>query len=290
MKLSANTSLFAKTYGLKKAVEMFADAGFDAIDFSEFHEEFYSTVHDEAFYRDIRSYAEDRGLYFNQAHAPFPSSYPEDEKTEETFGHIVQGMRNASYLGVRNIIVHPCQHLTYADEGNPEKLFEINMDFYKRLQPYCEEFNIRIAVENMWQYPKTISHSTCSRPAEFMRYMDALDKEWFVACLDIGHAMLVKEMPDDMIRALGGKYLQALHVHDVDGIQDSHTLPFYGIVNWEKVMRALAEIDYQGELTYEASNFVANVPEALWQDALKYMVQVGRHLISRFDAYRAEMK
>lgn len=290
MKLSANTSRFAKTYGLKKAVDMFADAGFDALDFSEFHEEFYTTAHDEAFYRDIRSYAEGRGLYFNQAHAPFPSSYMEDEKTEETFGHIVQGMRNASYLGVRDIIVHPCQHLVYADEGNPEKLFEINMDFYKRLQPYCQELNIRIAVENMWQYPKTISHSTCSRPEEFLQYMNELDEKWFVACLDIGHAMLVKEAPHDMIRALGGKYLQALHVHDVDGIQDSHTLPFYGIVNWEKVMKALAEIDYQGELTYEASNFMANVPEALWPDALKYMERVGRHLISRFDAYRAEMK
>lgn len=286
MKLSTNTSLPAKAFGLKECVRLLADAGFDALDFSEFHEEFYTDAHDKAFYKDIRSYAEDRGLYFNQAHAPFPSSYPEEVKTEETFHHIVHGMQIASWLGVRDIIVHPCQHLEYAEAGNPEKLFDINVAFYNRLKPYCEEFGIRIAVENMWQYPKTISHSTCSRPAEFNRYMDALDEKWFVSCLDVGHAMLVKEMPEDVIRALGGNRLKALHVHDVDGIHDSHTLPFYGIVNWENVMKALAEIDYQGELTYEASNFLTGVPTQVWPDALKYMERVGRYLISRFDAYK----
>jgi len=290
MKLSFNTGKPAVTFGLKKAVEMIADAGFDALDFSEFDAEFYTDAHDRAFYRDIRSCAEDRGLYFNQAHAPFPSSYPEEAKTKETFGHIVHGMEIASWLGVRDIIVHPCQHLEYADDGNPERLYEINMDFYRSLQPYCEEYGIRIAVENMWQYPRTVCHSTCSRPEEFVKYMDSLDNRWFVACLDIGHAMLVKEMPDGMIRALGGQRLRALHVHDVDGIHDSHTLPYYGIVNWEKVMKALAQVDYQGELTYEASNFLTGVPEALWPDALKYMERVGRHLISRFDAYREEIK
>lgn len=286
MKLSTCTNILAKNLGLKEGVRMLADAGFDAMDFSEFHEEFYTDAHDKAFYKDVRSYAEDRGLYFNQAHAPFPSSYPEHAKTEETFHHIVHGMQIASWLGVRDIIVHPCQHLEYAEAGNPEKLFDINVAFYNRLKPYCEEFGIRVAVENMWQFPKTISHSTCSRPAEFNRYMDALDEKWFVSCLDVGHAMLVKEKPEDMIYALGGNRLKALHMHDVDGIHDSHTLPFYGIVNWENVMKALAEIDYQGELTYEATNFLAMAPKEVWPDTLKYMERMGRYLISRFDAYK----
>lgn len=288
MKLSNNTGFFAEKIGLKATVGMLADAGFDAIDFSEFSPEFYTDAHDKAFYQDVRNYAHDRGLYFNQAHAPFPSSYPEEAKTEETFGHIVHGMEIASWLGVRDIIVHPCQHLEYADDGNPEKLFEINMDFYRRLIPYCEQFGIRVALENMWQYPKTVGHSTCSRPAEFVKYMDELNNPCFVACLDVGHAMLVKEKPDAMIRALGGQRLQALHMHDVDGIHDSHTLPYYGIINWEKVMKALAEVNYPGELTFEASNFVANLPQPLWADGLKCMERVGRHLISIFDEHKAK--
>jgi sugar phosphate isomerase/epimerase len=118
--------------------------------------------------------------------------------------------------------------------------------------------------------------------------MDSLD-DHFVACLDIGHAVLVREDPDKMIRALGGKYLKSLHVHDVDGVVDSHTLPFIGVTDWEAVMKALAEIDYQGEFTYEAGNFLLKTPDAIKQQALNYMGQVGKYLISRFDAYKAEL-
>jgi len=287
MKLSANSNFVAKAFGLPKAVAMMADAGFDAVDYSAFDEEFYSDFHDRSFYQDARKLAEDRGLYFNQAHAPFPSSYGDDVKDSERFGHIVNSMKIASWLGVENIVVHPVQHLDYATRGIPEKLFDMNMAFYKSLIPYCEEYNIRVAVENMWQYPKTVSHSTCSRPEEFFRYMEGLDSLHFVACLDTGHALLVKEKPDDMVRALGKKYLRALHVQDIDGIHDTHTLPYYGITDWESLLEALAEIDYQGDLTYEAGNFFAGLPQPLWQDGLKYMVAVGRYMISRFEAFKA---
>ena len=36
--------------------------------------------------------------------------------------------------------------------------------------------------------------------------------------------------------ALGNKRLLCLHVHDVDGIDDLHTLPYFGITDWDKVM------------------------------------------------------
>ena len=85
-------------------------------------------------------------------------------------------MRNASYLGVRNIIVHPCQHLVYADEGNPEKLFEYNLDFYKRLIPYAEECGIKIAIENIGRV------SITSTPERLNRLYDALDNPVFTVC------------------------------------------------------------------------------------------------------------
>ena len=73
------------------------------------------------------------------------------------------------------------------------------MKFYRRLLPYCEEYGIKIAVENMWQYPGMISHSTCSRPEEFIQYVDGISSQWAVACLDIGHTVLVREQPDEFI-------------------------------------------------------------------------------------------
>ena len=288
MKLSSTTDKLQEKFGIYKAVDILSEAGYDAIDFSQFNEEIYASTYGKEYYTEIRKYAEDKGLFFNQSHAPFSSSFTDEEKTAKRFDEIVTAIKRASYLGVKNIIVHPCQHLKYDVEGNSEKLFEYNMEFYKKLIPYCEEFDIRVALENMWQYTGMINHSTCSRPEEFVRYIDELNNDSFVACLDIGHAALVWEDIGDFIKILGNKRLRCLHVHDVDGTNDSHTLPYFGSINWEKVMKALAEIDYKGELTFEADSFMDNKPDILLPDCAKLMAKTGKHLVSQFENYKKQ--
>lgn len=288
MKLSSTTDKLQEKFGIYKAVDILSEAGYDAIDFSQFNEEIYASTYGKEYYTELRKYVEDKGLFFNQSHAPFSSSFTDEEKTAKRFDEIVTAIKRASYLGVKNIIVHPCQHLKYDVEGNPEKLFEYNMEFYKKLIPYCEEFDIRVALENMWQYTGMINHSTCSRPEEFVRYIDELNNDSFVACLDIGHAALVREDIGDFIKILGNKRLRCLHVHDVDGTNDSHTLPYFGSINWEKVMKALAEIDYKGELTFEADSFMDNKPDILLPDCAKLMAKTGKHLVSQFENYKKQ--
>lgn len=286
MKLSTTTERLQEKFGIYKAIDILSEAGYDAIDFSQTEEKVYAAEHNKDYYVEIRKYAEDKGLCFNQSHAPFSSSYADEARTAKRFDEIVLAIKRASYLGVKNIVVHPCQHLKYDVEGNPERLFEYNMGFYNRLLPYCEEYGIRVALENMWQYTGMINHSTCSRPAEFIKYIDALNNDAFVGCLDLGHAALVREDAGDFIKALGNKRLQCLHVHDVDGTDDLHTLPYFGgAVNWDKVMKALAEIDYKGDLTFEADKFMNDKPDALLADCACFMAKTGRHLVAQFDKY-----
>ncbi len=289
MLISNTIDLPIRRFGPEGAVDFMAEAGFDAIDFAFFtDQQYYNAETDsEAFrkrFSELRKRAEDRGLFFNQAHAPFPSSRIDPERTEEIFSDIVRSLRNASYLGVPTIIVHPMQHLQYRDVGSPEALFEMNMDFYNRLKPYCEAYGIKVAVENMWQRnDQKIVHSTCSRPEEFKRYLDALDSEWFVGCLDIGHTALVCEDPADFIRALGHDRLKAIHLHDNDGLRDSHTLPYFGTINWNEVMKALKEIDYQGNLTFEIGGAFSRLPNELLPSAYAHMVTTGKQLIKIFE-------
>lgn len=286
MKLSTTIMSVALAYGFDEAINIFAEAGYDFLDFS-FCDEFTGYSNEKInFFKELRKKAEAKGLVFNQAHAPFASSFEDEAETEKRFNEIVNSMERAAVLGVKNIIVHPCQHLPYEDDGVPEKLFEINMDFYNRLKPYCEEYGIHVAVENMWQLRKNsgkIICSTCAKPTEFIKYLDSLNSEWFVACLDIGHAMLVCEDPADFVKELGRNRLQALHVHDVDGFRDSHTLPYFGVCNWEKIMKALAEIGYEGNLTYEADNFIRNKPTEIYPEYVKLMEKTGRYLIKTFN-------
>lgn len=285
MKLSSTTGHLHEIFDLKKTIDILAAAGYDAIDFSQSEKSVYEADLGKDYYTEIRKYAEDKGVYFNQSHAPFASSFQDEERTKKRFREIVESIERASFLGIENIIVHPCQHLEYAKEGNPEKLFEYNMDFYKKLIPYAEEYGVKIAVENMWQYTGYINHSTCSRPDEFIRYVDELNNDSIVACLDIGHAALVREDPDLFIKKLGNKRLKCLHVHDVDGTNDSHTLPYYGKINWDKVMKALAEIDYKGDLTFEADNFMEEKPVEILPDCTLLMAKTGKHLVSLFEGF-----
>lgn len=287
MLLSFNTGVICEAgYSLEEAIVMIKQAGFDAVDFSFWN--YKKDLNSDEAKKDFLGFkkiSDENGIVFNQAHAPFPSRVVDDNESEKIFKKIVGAIKCASYLGVKNIVVHPIQHLKYAQEGNPEKLFEMNMEFYKALEPYCKEYNINVALENMWQgngnAPITkFFPSTCGRPKEFVRYLDALNSKYLVACLDIGHALLVSEDPYDFIKELGHDRLKALHVHDVDGIFDSHTLPYYGIGKWDRVAKALKEINYDGDFTFEAGCFLKEVPKQLYADGLTYMERVGRYIMS----------
>ena len=280
MLLSANMIRIYDTFGIKETFDVFAKAGFEGIDFNNDVGEYSSDKYDEHFYRDLAKYAASKGIAICQAHAPFPSSYNDEEKTEKRFKEIVQSMRNAAYMGAPVIVVHPCTHLDFSIDGNPELLFEYNLNFYRRLIPYAEEIGIKIAIENIGRI------SITSTPERLNRLCDTLNNPVFTVCFDVGHCMFQNVDPGEAIRKIGARLVDGCtHVHDNFGDTDAHTLPYYGKVDWEEVMKALAEIGYRGDLNYEASNFIKDVPTDLYVDGLIYMSKVGHYLISRFEYY-----
>jgi sugar phosphate isomerase/epimerase len=285
MLLSANMIRIHSSFGMRETFDLFSKAGFEGIDFNNDVPEYCTAEHDKQFYIDLGNYARERGVAICQAHAPFPSSCEDEEGSAARFAEIVQAMRNAAYLGAPMIVVHPCCHLDGLVEGNLEKMFEYNLDFYRRLIPYAEECGIKIAIENIGRVKRPTVTST---PEGLNRLFDALDNPVFTVCFDVGHCLLQDVDPAEAIRAIGHRLVDGCtHVHDNDGVADSHTLPFYGKVQWESVMKALADIGYEGDLNYEASAFLKNVPDALCPDGLAYMAKVGHHLIERFEYYKA---
>jgi len=281
MRLSSNMMRLHDRFGLEKTFDMFAQVGIQGMDFNNDVPAYCSDEHDEQFYRDLGNYAREKGIRICQAHAPFASSFPEADKTEKRFGEIVLGMRNAAWLGAPMIVVHPCCHLDYEAEENREPLFEYNLDFYRRLIPYAREFGIKIAIENIKRV------SVTSTPERLNRLYDTLNDPVFTVCFDVGHCLLEGVDPAEAIRKLGHRLVDGCtHVHDNRGDEDAHTLPFYGDVNWESVMEALADIGYRGDLNYEASNFLVDLPTALYPEGLAYMAKVGHYLISRFEYHQ----
>lgn len=291
MVLSTAISTYSNAFGDEKAIRLCKEYGYDAYDMSFFR--MFSDENDPMNQPDYREYAkhlrevaDEIGIVCNQAHAPFHSSQG-DEKDGERFDAIVRSIEAAAILGAKAIVVHPKQHLSYKTEK--AALWEMNLEFYRALAPFAKQFGIKIALENMWQYNNEggrIIDSVCSRPEEFKAYLDELNDDCFIACLDIGHAAVTDEDIPHFIRTLGRDYLLALHVHDVDHKNDNHTLPYTAKINWDEVTSALAEIDYQGDLTFEADVFVRQFPKAVWDEASILQVAVGRHLINEIERKR----
>ena len=275
-------------FGIKRSVEIIMDAGFPAIDI---------TMHSPATFfleddyrqtaRELREMTDARGVVFNQAHAPFGGGY--DNYTQNLVPTFPRAFEFASLCGIKNVIVHPLQRGRYY--GHAEELFEMNMEFYTGLAPLAKENGIKIAIENMWQrnpQSKYICDDVCADPVELARYYDTLnDPEAFTVCLDLGHVAICGREPEDAIRTLGSR-IGALHVHDVDYVSDLHTLPGIGKVNWKEVCRALADVDYKGEITLEADYFMKNMDDELIPMAERMLEVSARHLAEQVEAFKAE--
>jgi len=291
MKLISTTDCLGVNFGEEQAIRLLAQAGFDGIDWS-----FYTNMNEDSWWNQVewkaravqmKQCADEAHIQILQAHAPFHTTIGEEHFDCHRKEQILRSMEIASIMGVENIIVHPVQHLPY--KKYKQELFDMNVAFYQSLIPYCEKWNIHVCVENMWQYDdrrKVIVDSVCAQPEEFCAMLDVIDSPWIGGCLDIGHCAVVGCDPVDMIHTLGGKRLRALHVHDVDHIHDNHSLPFVQKLDWAAITKALGEVNYKGDFTFEADGFMKPFPPELQPDVCVLMERTGRYLIRGIEEAR----
>lgn len=294
MILSSQNDRLSEVFGQEVAIDIMKDAGYDAIDMSLFCMSNDNDVFNTDAYKtrtlEIAAYAKSKGIYFNQTHIPFTFNWSNpNEYDERFFPRQIRGLEISALLGAKIAVVHPLHYGEY--KGHEAERLAENIKFYRSLLPYAKEYGIKIALENMWKTEKkrkVIGDDVCSRATEFAHYIDELDDEHFVACLDLGHCGLVGEEAEDAIRILGHDRLKALHVHDNNYRADLHTLPYTSDMNWEEIMKALADIRYDGDFTFEADNFLNHFPNDFKPCAVRFMADTGRYLISRYDAYLKE--
>ena len=268
MKVSTEIGSIATLVGEEKAVELVAKSGFDAWDFSMFDmceknakgllvPTNHPTAQDDylAFARKLKQIGLDNGIVCNQGHAPFPSS-------PKSIYYLKRAIECVAEAGGDICIIHPMNN------GTPGE----NAEMYLELLPFAKEYNVKIATENMWNWKPFHKHScfaACATPESFNAHLDAVNDDYFVACLDIGHAEMKGSdtTAAEMIRGLGNR-LKALHIHDNDKLHDSHQIPFSMNIDFTSVINALKEVNYGGYLTLEASSYLDNfskekVPEGV---------------------------
>lgn len=295
MILSGPMSALRPRFGDEEGIRRMARAGFDAVDYT-FNEMvdpgcIWNTDGFQEYAARLRAVAGENGVFFNQAHAPFLFDWDAMWQTD-AFDSVIlptveRSFQCAALLGVPQIVVHPIHHIRY--HGNEELLWQWNMDYYHTLLPLARKHGVKIALENMWQTdPKREcgDSDVFSHPKEFRDFLDGLDDPWAVACVDVGHAGLAGEDPADLLRTLGHR-VKALHIHDNRHKVDDHTLPYLGKLDWDAITQALGEIGYNGDFTFEVTNYLTPFDDEMADTALRFQVEVGRHLIRKIEASRA---
>lgn len=287
MKLVNQTEQISKRLGDEAAVRIICESGFDGLDYSMFCMSEDDCVLNTSEYKNhikkIAALAASYGVTFEQAHAPFPSARDgKPEYNEPMFEKLKRSLEIAGMLDAKICVVHPVQFR--------ESQFEQNMELYHRLEPYAADYGVKIALENMWGWSEELHRivpNVCSVAEDFNRYVDALDPAHFTACLDLGHCGLVGDNAGAMIRQMGSR-LGCLHIHDNDNFNDSHTLPYTSEMDWDDILHALGEIDYQGHFTYEADYFLKKFPDDLLPACERFMHDVGRSMMKKIEEYRVK--
>ena len=284
MKISTEIGSIATLCGEEKAIDYVAKAGFDGWDCSissmcpwdwencrpilsshPFFEKSYLS-----YAKRLKQIGLDNGIVCNQSHAPFPSY-------EANFGYIWRAIEFSAEVGAEICVVHPNNYFSA----------EQNAEMYGKLLPFAKAHNVKIATENMWNMnfeTNTPTFAACSTLSDFKAHLDAINDEYFVACLDIGHAEMqgVGSSAVEMIKGLGNR-LKALHIHDNDKLHDLHNIPFSMKIEFVAVVQALKEIGYKGYLSLEANSYLKEYKEENVFEGIKALAESAKRMAKLFE-------
>ena len=306
MKLATSSGDFVRyTNSIASAVKSFQGTKFKYInlELDHFCDEMKMTP-DQAV-KVLKEAAEQAGITYSTAHAPILNAFDGDETH---YRHCVQITRDsieiAGKLGISGTVIHACHMPTWT----AGEFYQKNKEFYSEFFDLMEKYNITVMTENTAKHTEIF----LSTGKELKEFADFVDHPLFGVCWDIAHANLnerarVKDQYDHIFDI--GDKLKGLHIADNfgDGAHH-HTFPFAGIINFDSVIQALLDVNYDGFFTFEASYTLlhhTNLPyhrqswehngqtvTRLWdppielkREAVDLLYDIGAYLLKSYDCY-----
>lgn len=219
---------------------------------------------------------EEAGIVPSQAHGPWrwPPQDGTAEQREERMEKMKQSIRATALLGCKNWVIHPLMPYGIYDigTGHEAETWSINKEFMQELLETAKEYGVTICFENM-----PMPQFSIGSPQQILEFVKEMDDEFFKICLDTGHVAVYPDgNPAEAARLMKDE-IRVLHVHDNDGQNDCHWLPYFGVIDWQEFGEALREIDFQGVFSYEVEppiTIPAPINEEIWQ----FMVDIAEDI------------
>lgn len=225
---------------IQKRLELFKKAGFDNLMFTtdREHEKFLGKL------EDVVSMCKTLGIGIKVAHAGYKepdvtSFWADNDMGKQYEQRYLKDIEFAHQNNINIVVFH-------LNAGTDYNLSQIGLSRLRNMVALAEKLKVKIAIENLY------------RREELGFIFDHIQSDYLGMCYDCGHENFLT--PNQNFLQLFGHKLFCVHLHDNDGINDLHQIPFTNSVNWEKVASGLAkanQVSLDGEIKIKRPTDVA---------------------------------
>lgn len=273
-------SLFKKTIDAPaltpvELVKRYSELGFDCMDLGCNVPAYLMDEDWERQIDEIGEAAARHGITFSQLHLPFHKNACEElDPRFQTPGFredFFLSMKRAYLAGERLGIPWAVAHVvTVQDNGFCRKdTFDYNHRYYDEYVEFGIRHGVGTAFENLCKVNTPHQkHRYCGHQDDLIEFVDSFADPMVGICWDFGHAQVSGLNQSIALRQVGSR-LKCVHIHDNLGVNDSHLIPFTGVINWHEIVEVLAEIGYTGVLSMEPGGRAVNVPRAMQEQFAK---------------------
>ena len=250
---------------LAKSFAVAKDAGFEGVEVALDENGELGLSSTEAQILDVKRQATDSGIELYSVASGLYWDYwlnADCENERNKAKDIVKRQLDvANMLGCDTILVVPGSvNVSFA---HPERVidykttYERSFEALSELKDYAKSTGVSIGLENVW-------NKFLISPIEMRDFIDKIGSDYVGSYFDVGNTLL-NGFPEHWIRVLGER-IKKVHFKDyrcaAGGLHGFVDL-LAGDVNYPEVMRALAEIGYDGWVTAEMIPAYTHYPEAI---------------------------
>lgn len=189
--------------------------------------------------KEIAEWFRGSGIPLNSVHSPLYADYEwgragapplnlastDRAGLVEAMDEVKRALEIAEQIPFRFLI----QHLGVPNESFSEKKMESAMTSIEHLRAFAKPLGVRLLLENI---PNELS-----TPERLLEMIHTAHFDDVGICFDFGHANMMNSVAESF--ELLRKLICSTHIHDNDGLLDTHLWPGQGKINWKEAMELL---------------------------------------------------